>query len=292
MVHGTHANDDSGSLTDAARRHCESPADVQDGAAPAVAPTWVFVGDTPVSEAEIAREMQFHRADDPYRARENAARALVVRELLRREIRRKGLGTTVTPDPGESREEAAIRLLLEQDAPVPETDEVACRRYFDQNRQRLHRPDRIQLRHILLAAAPADTCARDHARGQGETLIARLLERPELFADFALRYSACPSRDQGGELGWIERGDTTPEFERQVFTLRPGLAGLTVESRWGHHVVQVDAVQRGEPLSFAEAKPRIAAYIEAQARQNAIHQYLLVLAGRYGVRGLQPADRS
>jgi peptidyl-prolyl cis-trans isomerase C len=56
-------------------------------------------------------------------------------------------------------------------------------------------------------------------------------------------------------------------------------------------VVQVDAIERGEPLSFDEAQPRIAAYLEAQVRQNAIHQYLQLLAERYGVRGLEPAQR-
>jgi peptidyl-prolyl cis-trans isomerase C len=61
---------------------------------------------------------------------------------------------------------------------------------------------------------------------------------------------------------------------------------MTVESRWGHHVVCVDAIERGELLSFDQALPKIAAYLETQARQNAIHQYLQILAERYGVRGL------
>jgi peptidyl-prolyl cis-trans isomerase C len=280
---------DAGALSDAARR--QSAASPGESPGDGAAPVWVFVGDTPISESEIAREMQFHRADEPHRAREDAARALVVRELLRREVARQGLGAAVSAEAGESDEEAAIRALLEQDAPVPDPDEQACRRYYEQNHERLHRPDRLQLRHILLAAPPADIAGRDRAREKGEQLIAELRQQPHLFADFAMRHSECPSRAQGGELGWIERGDTTPEFERQVFMLKPGLAGLTVESRWGHHVVQVDAIERGEPLSFDEAQPRIAAYLEAQVRQNAIHQYLQLLAERYGVRGLEPAQR-
>ncbi|MCB1553314.1 MAG: peptidylprolyl isomerase [Xanthomonadales bacterium] len=281
---------DAGALSDAVRRQ-SAPATGEDSAEAAV-PVWVFVADTPISEADIAREMQFHRADDPHRAREDAARALVVRELLRREIARQGLADSVSAETGESAEEAAIRVLLEQDAPVPDPDEAACRRYYEQNQERLHHPDRVQLRHILLAAPPADIAGRDRAREKGERLIAELRQQPHLFTDFALRYSECPSREQGGELGWIERGDTTPEFERQVFMLKPGLAGLTVESRWGHHVVQIDSVERGEALSFDEARPRIAAYLEAQVRQNAIHQYLQLLAERYGVRGLEPAPQN
>ena len=113
---------------------------------------------------------------------------------------------------------------------------------------------------------------------------------PERFVELAQRYSACPSREQGGELGWIGHGDTTPEFERQVFRLPCGLAGLTVETRYGHHVVDVQEIQRGSPLTFAEAEGRVARYLETQTKQNAIHDYLTMLADRYGVRGLEETE--
>jgi len=55
------------------------------------APCMLFVADTAISEADIAREMQHHRALKPERSRADAARALVVRELLRREVERLAL---------------------------------------------------------------------------------------------------------------------------------------------------------------------------------------------------------
>ena len=85
---------------------------------------------------------------------------------------------------------------------------------------------------------------------------------------------------------WIASGDTVPEFERQVFRLKPGLAGLTVESRYGHHVVMLDEFRPGAALSFDASRARIAAYLETQVKQNALHQYLNILAERHGVRGL------
>jgi peptidyl-prolyl cis-trans isomerase C len=291
---------DAGALSEAARAqghgHDHGADHAADHAAdpgqplPGPAPAWVRVGDTAISEAEIAREMQHHRADDPRRSRQDAARALVVRELLRLEVERLGLAGVARPEPGETAEEAQVRALLEREAPVPEPDAAACRRYYEANRDRLRTPDRLRVRHILLAAPPADAGARAQASAQGEALIAELRQHPERFTEFAQRHSACPSRDGGGELGWLQRGDTTPEFERQLFMLKPGLAGLTVETRWGHHVVCVDAIERGEPLAFEEAAPRIAAYLETQARQNAIHQYLQILAERHGVAGLEPVQ--
>jgi peptidyl-prolyl cis-trans isomerase C len=254
---------------------------------PGPAPVFVRVAGQPISETDIAREMQHHRAARPEQVRAEAARALVVQSLLRLEIERLGLAAASLPEGGETHEEAAIRVLIEREVPTPEPTEVDCRRYFEANRERLTTPPQAQLRHILLAAAPADPFARNKARELGEQLIQMLKIEPTRFAELAALHSACPSREAGGELGWIEPGETVPEFERQVFRLKPGLAGLTVESRYGHHVVTLDAFRAGEPLDFDACHARVATYLETQAKQNALHQYLNILAERHGVEGLE-----
>ena len=250
------------------------------------APCLLFVGDTPISEAEIAQEMQHHRAARPEESRAAAARALVVRELLRREIDRLGLAAGADPVGRETAEEAGIRVLLERELVdrVPTADD--CRRYFEQNRERFRSADRVRIRHILLAAPADDVNGRFKARADAEALIARVRANSVLFADFALRRSDCPSKDEGGELGWLERGQTTPEFDRQVFRLPVGLAAFPVESRWGYHVVQVDAVEAGVALGFDDVRGRIADYLELQVRQRELQHYLGLLQERYGVRGL------
>lgn len=283
---------DQGALSDAARKqqaeaHSHAHADDPGKPIAGPAPAYLLVAGKPITEAEVAREMQHHRADDPHQSRKDAARALVVRELLRLEVERLRIADGIERIDGETLEEACIRVLLEREVPIPDPDEGTCLRYYERNRGHLHRPDRLRVRHILLAASPADSAARIRASQFGEELIAELREHPERFAEFAMRHSACPSRDDGGDLGWIERGQTTPEFDRQLFRLKPGMAGLTVETRYGHHVVQIDEIVRGEPLSYAEAAGRIAAYLETQVRQNAIHQYLQKLQVQYEVVGLE-----
>lgn len=257
---------------------------------PRRAPVYLRVVDTEISEADIAQEMQYHRAASPHQARSEAAHALVVRELLRREVERLGLSTEVETVEGETTEEACIRVLIEREVATPEPSEQACRHYFENNREHLRHRDRFRVRHILLMAAPNDSAARIRAYQLGEELIADLREHPERFTEFAMRHSACPSRDEGGELGWLERGQTTPEFDRQMSMLRLGLAGLTIESRYGYHVVWVDEIVRGAALSFEEAFGKIAAYLETQVKQNALHQYLQILRARYLVQGLDELE--
>ena len=292
---------DEGALSDAARAQSASAKpgvahDTHDhaggghGSLPGHAPVYLRVADAPITEAEIAREMQHHRAATPQQSRAQAARALVTRELLRREIERLRIADGAEQLAGETPEEACIRILIEREVETPEPSEDACRRYYERNLERLRQPDRLRVRHILLAATPADSGARMRASQFGEELIGELREHPERFAEFAMRHSACPSRDQGGELGWIERGQTTPEFDRQLFMLKPGLAGLTVETRYGHHVVLLDEIERGEQLGYDEAASKIASYLETQVKQNAIHQYLQILQERYTVQGLDEME--
>ncbi|MCW4454838.1 peptidylprolyl isomerase [Flavobacterium sp. MXW15] len=254
------------------------------------APCLLFVGDSAISEADIAREMQFHRAMRPEQSRADAARALVVRELLRREIERLGLEAEAQPVGSESAEEAQIRVLLEREIEDRVPDEQDCRRYFEQNIERFRSPDRMRVRHILLGAAADDVEGRFRARSEGERLIAELKENPVLFADFALRHSDCPSKTGGGELGWLQRGQTTPEFDRQLFRLRAGLAAFPVESRWGYHVVCVDEVEPGQPQTFEQVRQQLSDYLELQSRQRELQRYLLLLQERYDVRGLEEIE--
>ncbi len=280
---------DSGAFSDAAARaHEHSHESANDASAPipSRAPVFLKVADTEIDEAEIAREMQHHRADNPHKARADAARALVVRELLLHEIERLGIVKQAEPQDSETLEEAAIRFLLEQEVPTPEPNDEACRHYFESNREKLHTPDQYHVRHILLAAPADDIKGRFAARELGERLILELQQFPERFTEFAQRHSSCPSKDEGGELGWITRGQTTPEFDRQLFMLREGLVAMTIESRWGHHVVQVDEISRGEPIRYEDCAEKIAGYLELQVKQNALHQYLQILSSRYPVIGL------
>lgn len=254
------------------------------------APVFLHVGDTPISEADIAREMQYHPSSLPEKSRAEAARALVVRELLTREIQRLGLAEASAMDDGEMSQEAAIRLLLEQTLEQRQPTDADCLRYFEQNREKFHAPDQIRVSHILLAAAPNDSVGRVDARKMADKLITDLQKQPWLFADFAQRYSRCPSHEQGGDLGWLMPGQTTAEFDRKVFRLPEGLAATPVETRWGYHIVKLEERRQGRPLAYVQVQHRIAEYLEVQVLQQEISLYLQKLQFAYQVQGLEEIE--
>lgn len=98
----------------------------------------VFVNDTEIDDNTVFSEMQYHSARNMEEARDAAARALVVKELLRQEAVRQGLS-----DPDEPGEEldASLMQLIEREVVAPAATTDACRAYYEQNLQRFRASD-------------------------------------------------------------------------------------------------------------------------------------------------------
>jgi peptidyl-prolyl cis-trans isomerase C len=250
----------------------------------------VSVNGVLITPENMAQELQYHPAESREEAVFLAARALVIRELLQQRIRE--LGVQLQVGAGENEEEAATRLLLEREVTVPDCNEATCVRYFESNRGRFHSAPLLAVRHILLECAPDDAEARHQAHAQAEVLLLSLEESPGAFGELALKYSACPSKAQGGSLGQVSKGQTVPELERQLFTLAPGLASKPLESRYGWHVICVDQRIEGQPLPYEAVATAIRTQLQQGVWQKALVQYLQTLIGAADVRGiaLQGAD--
>ncbi len=94
----------------------------------------------------------------------------------------------------------------------------------------------VRARHILLRT--------DTGRGAGEAraLARELLRRIRGDADFAAlarQFSEGPSARQGGDLGWISRGQMVSTFEELIFSLEPGELGGPVTTQFGVHIAEV-----------------------------------------------------
>ena len=256
-------------------------------------PSVVSVNGVVVARAAIAREAQNHPAPKPILAWQAAARALVLRELLLQEARRLAVVAEPATDAQGRREtddEALIRTLAEREVTVPEADEDTCRRYYEQNRRRFRSADIYEASHILFAAPANDRKAFGEVQRDATAVLAELKDHPERFAELARAHSACPSGAQGGNLGQITAGQTTPEFEQALRALAPGaLTEVPVATRYGVHIIRLDRKIEGRPLPFEWVRERIAAYLGERTRRTATAQYIARLVSRAEITGIELA---
>lgn len=91
-------------------------------------------------------------------------------------------------------------------------------------------------RHILIRKT--DGVNEAQVRRRLEDMIVRLRNGAD-FAELAKTNSADITAAKGGDLGWLSAGDTVPEFERAMDSLKPGEISGVVQTQFGWHIIQV-----------------------------------------------------
>jgi peptidyl-prolyl cis-trans isomerase SurA len=114
-----------------------------------------------------------------------------------------------------------------------------------------------QARHILLKSSAVMT--DDVARQRLTDIRRRIVQDGESFGDLAKRFSNDASAPQGGDLGWLNPGETVPPFEKAMNALKIGEVSQPVQSQFGWHLIIVDA-RRTQDMSEQ--------YLRNQVRQR------------------------
>jgi len=91
-------------------------------------------------------------------------------------------------------------------------------------------------RHILVKTN--EVISDDDARNR-LALLKERIEHGSDFAELAKLHSDDLSANRGGDLNWLNPGDTVPEFERAMDALKPGEVSEPVRSPFGWHLIQV-----------------------------------------------------
>ena len=66
------------------------------------------------------------------------------------------------------------------------------------------------------------------------------------------------SKNQGGDLGWLDKGSTDEAFESALFALKKGEISAPVLTSDGYHIISLRDIRPGKTRSFDEVKPELA----------------------------------
>lgn len=108
-------------------------------------------------------------------------------------------------------------------------------------------------RHILIRVN--EVVSEADARHRLESVRERIVNGLD-FAEQARVFSQDGSAAKGGDLGWLNPGDTVPDFERAMDVLKPGELSPVIQSPFGMHLIQV--IDRRERDVSAERQRAVA----------------------------------
>ena len=159
-----------------------------------------------------------------------------------------------------------IELTREHAESGIQVTEPALKEYFEQVKDRFTTQERRHGRHILITVGEGVDDAA--AKQKAEELTAKAKAGAD-FAQLAKDNSKDPgSAQQGGDLGWAQRGMFVGPFEDALFTMSIGEIRGPVKSDFGYHVIKLDEVEAGHVKTFEEAHAEVEADFRKDRAQN------------------------
>lgn len=161
----------------------------------------------------------------------------------------------------------AIQRLL-QDIVVTDAEIEA---YYKKNANRFLSTEQVRARHILVAAE------EEAQKIKGE------IEGGLDFSEAAKKYSTCPSKERGGDLGAFSKGRMVPEFEAVAFALEVGELSDLVKTQFGFHLIMVDEKHPATEMSLEEVASQLNQLVLQEKQADVYEAKLTELKAKYKV---------
>lgn len=136
--------------------------------------------------------------------------------------------------------------------------------------------EQTKLRHILIKLS--EIVSESDAQ-QKMTMIKERLDHGGDFAELARQYSEDASANSGGDLGWVNPGDTVPQFEKAMNLLAPGEISEPVRTPFGYHIIQVQE-RRKQDMTQEAARFKARQEIRTRKAEEAYDDWVRELRDR------------
>jgi len=131
-------------------------------------------------------------------------------------------------------------------------------------------------RHILIKLS--EVVSDDEAKKKIDMIQDRL-ENSEKFEALARQYSDDTTASNGGDLGWVNPGDTVPPFENAMNALKDNQISAPVRSQFGWHIIQV-LERRSQDMSKESARLKARQEIRTRKSDEAYQDWIRELRDR------------
>ena len=132
-------------------------------------------------------------------------------------------------------------------------DEAELESFYQQHLDQYSQPEKRHARHILLKSESNDPQKTEQKM---EEILAQARKGKD-FAKLAEEFSEDSSAQRGGDLGFFGRGQMVKPFEDAAFGLKEGEISDIVRSRFGFHIIKLEAIQPAMIQSLSEVRESI-----------------------------------
>jgi parvulin-like peptidyl-prolyl isomerase len=211
-----------------------------------------------ISEKELELEIRAIMKDYPNEA---VFRQMLLQRYLDYEKWKEGLRQQLLV-------QKIMRKVSENIAPA-NFDEIKA--YFDTHQDEFKRPEMVKFRQIV-------TRTKDEAED-----IRNRLKKGENLGDLAKKYSITPEAQNGGEVGWVSKGELQESMEKAIFALPVGKISPITKTSYGYHIFEVQS-KRPEGLEeLSEAMEEIESVLFRHKQEKFYERWLIQLRSFFPV---------
>ncbi|MDA3846136.1 MAG: peptidylprolyl isomerase [Vallitaleaceae bacterium] len=236
------------------------------------------IGDLVITREDmlaVLRGMPKEQAEsmNTFEGRQSLLSEMIAAELLYLEAKENGFEqdaeyiTLVENTAHSLLQQYAIQKLV-KDVQVTPADVKA---YYLANADSFQKEEEVKARHILVAEEELATQIVGEIKAGLE------------FSEAATKYSTCPSKERGGDLGFFSRNRMVKEFEEAAFALEIGVLSEPVQTQFGYHIIITDEKKDAQNMSFEEVEAQIQRTLMQEAQFKIYEEKIGVLKDLYPV---------
>jgi peptidyl-prolyl cis-trans isomerase C len=186
------------------------------------------------------------------------------------------------------RKNLSLQKLLETISRTLTVGDAEVGKKYKENLERYKVPDQVRARHILVKVEKdADEATRKAAREKAEAILKEIRGGGDFSAQ-AKAVSDCPSKMEGGDLGFFTRDQMVQPFAEAAFALKPGEVSGVVETEFGYHLIKAEESKPAHTLTQEEVAEDIRSEIRNTMLAQAVKDRTAALRTKAKVEILLP----
>ncbi len=153
------------------------------------------------------------------------------------------------------------------------TDEES-RKYYHDHLADFTRPELIKISQILIKTSQNDSRDKKQAALKKIKAVQQKLRQGADFAKLARKYSEDPSKANGGNMGFLMRGQMPKAFEDVVFKLKNGTVSDVISTGYGYHLLMVTGNKPAYVTPYTDVEKKLKVYLKQRDIQRKLESFI------------------